>query len=157
MERALVLFIMPLTDATLNKSLDKAEAIRYLTRMAIQPLFRVIGRVKNRITPRVLNKTSNYTVTADDLSFGGALLSNSGATGAVVFALPAAVPGMRLFAAVNANFNLTLDLPTGDVIAGLATSGQTFSADLIGESLHLTCAVAGIWTRVALNGTWTAA
>lgn len=125
--------------------------------MALQPNYRIGQRIKARITRRVLNKTANYTVTADDLSFGGALLSNSGATGAVVFALPAAKAGMSLIAAVNAAFNLTLDLPASDVISGLATAGQTYSADAAGESLYLVCAVDGIWTRVALNGTWTAA
>lgn len=125
--------------------------------MALLPNYRILQRVKGRIARRVLNKTANYTVTADDLSFGGALLSNAGATGAVVFALPSAKAGMSLIANVHANFNLTIDLPTGDTIAGLATSGQTFSADALGESLHLTCSADTVWTRVALNGTWTAA
>lgn len=120
-------------------------------------LFRVISAVKGRIAPKILNKTAAYTVTADDLLFGGGVLANSGAAGAVVFALPAAQPGMRLTACVKANFNLTLDLPTGDTITGLATSGQTFSADLIGETLLLVCVVPNVWESVgAVDGTWTA-
>ena len=120
-------------------------------------LYRVIERVKGRIIPTILNKTANYTVKADELLYG-AVLANSGATGAVVFALPAAVPGMRLTATVIAAYNLTLDLPTGDTIRGLATSGQTFSADAAGETLQLVCVVPNVWESVgAADGTWTAA
>lgn len=121
-------------------------------------LYRVIQAVKGRIAPKILNKTAAYTVSADELLFGGAVLANSGATGAVVFALPAAQPGMRLTATVVAAFNLTLDLPTGDTIRGLATSGQTFSADAAGETLQLVCVVPNVWESVgAVDGTWTAA
>jgi len=120
-------------------------------------LYRVIQRVKGRIIPTVLNKTANYTVKADELLYG-AVLANSGATGAVVFALPAAQPGMRLTATVVAAFNLTLDLPTGDTIRALATSGQTFSADAAGETLQLVCVVPNVWESVGVpDGTWTAA
>jgi hypothetical protein len=121
-------------------------------------LYRVINRVKGRIAPTILNKTANYTVTADDLSFGGAVLANSGASGAVVFALPAAQPGMRLTATVIAAQALTLDLPATDTIRALATAGQTFTADAAGETLQLVCVVANVWESVgAADGTWTAA
>ena len=120
-------------------------------------LYRVIQKVKSRIIPTVLVKTANYTVKADELLYG-AVLANSGASGAVVFALPAAQPGMRLTATVVAAFNLTLDLPTGDTIRALATSGQNFSADAAGETLQLVCVVPNVWESVgAVDGTWTAA
>lgn len=120
-------------------------------------LYRLIQTVKGRIIPTILNKTADYTVKADQLLYG-AILSNSGATGAVVFALPSAQPGMRLTATVIAAYNLTLDLPTGDTIRALATSGQTFSADAAGETLQLVCVVPTVWESVgAADGTWTAA
>lgn len=114
--------------------------------------------VKGRIAPKILNKTAAYTVKADELLFGGAVLANSGASGAVVFTLPAAQPGMRLTATVIAAQALTLDLPSGDTIRSLATSGQTFTADAAGETLQLVCVVANVWESVgAADGTWTAA
>jgi hypothetical protein len=120
-------------------------------------LYRVTQRVKGRIIPTILNKTANYTVKADELLYG-AVLANSGASGAVVFALPAAQPGMRLTATVIANQNLTLDLLTGDTIRTLATSGQTFSASAAGATLQLVCVVPNVWESVgAPDGTWTAA
>ena len=121
-------------------------------------LYRVIQTVKGRIAPTILNKTANYTVKADELLFGGAVLANSGAAGAVVFALPAAQPGMRLTATVIAAQALTLDLPVGGTIRALATSGQTFTADAAGETLQLVCVVPNVWESVgAADGTWTAA
>lgn len=126
--------------------------------MALEPLYRIIGNVRTRLQPRILNKTANYTVTESDLYHGGAVLANSGASGAVVFTLPSAKPGMKLTATVIAAQNLTLDLPTGDTIRALATSGQTFSADAAGETLQLVCVVPTVWESVgAPDGTWTAA
>lgn len=120
-------------------------------------LYRVIQTVKGRIIPTILNKTAAYTVKADELLYG-AVLANSGATGAVVFTLPSAQPGMRLTATVIAAFNLTLDLPTGDIIRGMTTSGQTVSADAAGETLELVCVVPTVWELIgAVDGTWTAA
>lgn len=120
-------------------------------------LYRVVQRVKGRIIPTVLNKTADYTVTADQLLYG-AVVSNSGASGAVIFTLPSAQPGMRLTAAVVAAQALTLDLPTGDTIRSLATSGQTFTADAAGETLQLVCVVPTVWESIgAADGTWTAA
>lgn len=119
-------------------------------------LYRVINRVKGRIAPTILNKTANYTVTANDLSYGGAVLANSGASGAVEFLLPAAQPGMRLTATVIAAQSLTIDLPTGDIIRGVATSGQKYTADAATESLQLVCVVPNVWEPVNSVGTWTA-
>lgn len=126
--------------------------------MALQPLYRILGHVRTRLQPRILNKTADYTVTETDLYNGGAVLANSGASGAVVFALPSAKPGMKLTATVIAAQALTLDLPTGDTIRALATSGQTFTADAAGETLQLVCVVPTVWESVgAPDGTWTAA
>lgn len=126
--------------------------------MSVNALSRIVGKVKTRLQPRILNKTANYTVKIADLLDGGCVLANSGATGAVVFALPSAKPGMQFTATVIANQALTLDLPTGDTIRGLATSGQTYSADAAGETFQAVCVVPTVWESVgAADGTWTAA
>lgn len=101
----------------------------------------------------VSSGTSPVTVTAAQL-VKHAVLTN---TAAVEFDLPAAKAGMRLTAVVGHTGGLTLDLPTGDTIAGNATSGQTFTADALGESLQLICLVDGRWDVLAKTGTWTAA
>lgn len=120
-------------------------------------LYRVIQRVKGRIIPTILNVTANTTITADQALYG-VVVGNSGASGEVVVTPPAAQPGMRITLCVIASQNLKLDLPTGDTIRGLATSGQTFSADLAGETLQLVCVVPNVWESVgAADGTWTAA
>jgi hypothetical protein len=117
-------------------------------------LYRVIQKVKSRIIPTVLVKTANYTVKADELLYG-AVLANSGASGAVVFALPAAQPGMRLTVAVVAAFNLTIDLPTGDTIRSLATSGQTATNAVAGSTMQLVCVVPNVWEAIGVpDGAW---
>jgi hypothetical protein len=120
-------------------------------------LYRVIKRVKGRIIPTTINSTSNRTISKDEALYG-VVVSNAGASGEVVITPPAAVPGMRLTLCVAAAQNLKLDLPTGNTIRGLATSGQTFSADAVGETLQLVCVVPNVWESVgAADGTWTAA
>ena len=104
----------------------------------------------------ITSGTTPVVVTAAQLT-KHAFLTNTKADGAVTFTLPAATAGMRLTAVVGVAQGLTLDLPTGDTIAGNATSGQTFTADALGESLQLTCLVAGRWDVLAKTGTWTAA
>ncbi len=101
----------------------------------------------------VSSGTTPVTVTAAQL-FKHAVLTN---TAACEFDLPAARVGMRLTAVVGHTGGLTLDLPTGNTIAGNATSGATFTADALGESLQLICLVAGRWDVLAKTGTWTAA
>lgn len=87
----------------------------------------------------------------------GVILHNTGASGATVFVSPTPQPGDRLTAVVRAAQALTIDLPTGTVIDGVATSGQTYTADAIGEFLVLVCVVEGAWSRISTGGTWTAA
>lgn len=125
-------------------------------------LSRLTARVKTLETegaqPVVITSgTTPVTVTAAQLT-KHAILTNTKADGAVEFDLPAAKAGMRLTAIVGAAQNLTLDLPTGDTISnGLATSGQSYSANAVGESLSLICIVDGRWDVVSTTGTWTAA
>jgi len=121
-------------------------------------LYRVIQRVKGRIIPTVLNKTANYTVKADEALYG-AVVSNIGATGEVIFSLPAAVPGMRVNAIVQAAQLLTLDPVDGDIIHGTVGVAQTedvaIKANAVGETVQLVCLVTGKWYVAAYTGTWT--
>jgi hypothetical protein len=121
-------------------------------------LYRVIQRVKGRIIPTVLNKTANYTVKADEALYG-TVVSNIGATGEVIFSLPAAVPGMRVNAIVQSPQLLTLDPVDGDIIHGIAGVAQTedvaIKANAVGETVQLVCLVTGKWYVAAYTGTWT--
>jgi hypothetical protein len=104
----------------------------------------------------ITSATTPVVVTAAQLT-KHAILTNTKADGAVVWTLPAAEAGMRLTAVVGVTQGLTLDLPTGGTIAGTATSGQTLTADALGESIQLICLVDGRWDVLAKTGTWTAA
>ena len=104
----------------------------------------------------ITSATTPVVVTAAQLN-KHAILTNTKADGAVVYTLPAATAGMRLTGIVGVAQGLTLDLPTGDTIAGTATSGQTLTADALGESIQLICIVDGRWDVLAKTGTWTAA
>lgn len=103
----------------------------------------------------ITSATTPVVVTAAQLT-KHAILTNTKADGAVVYTLPAAKAGMRLTALVGVAQGLTLDLPSGDTIAGKATSGQSYTADALGESLLLACIVDGRWDVLASTGTWTA-
>lgn len=121
-------------------------------------LFRVIQKVKSRIIPTVLVKTSAYTIKADEALYG-CVVSNIGASGEVIFSLPTAAPGMRVNAIVQAAQLLTLDPVDGDIIYGIAGVAQTedvaIKANAIGETVQLVCLQANKWLIVAYTGTWT--
>lgn len=100
--------------------------------------------------------TSPYTVQLTDL---GGTFTNTGATGATVFALPAAVPGLEVRARVDAAQALRLD-PNGTEVICATTgvpgaAGKYLEADAINEQIHLKCREAGIWDVISFTGTWT--
>jgi len=103
-------------------------------------------------------KTANYTVTRDELGSG---FTNAGAVGAITFALPAAVVGdhyrFRVSAAqelrIDPNGSETISLPSTGVPSA---AGAYLTADAIGETVHLICAVTGSWSVFGYTGTWTA-
>lgn len=103
-------------------------------------------------------KAANYTVTANDSGTG---FTNTGASGAITFALPAATVGLhyrfRVSVAqelrIDPNGSETISLPSTGVPGG---AGKYLTADAIGETVHLVCAVAGTWSVFGYTGTWTA-
>ena len=117
----------------------------------------MIQKVKSRIIPTVLVKTAAYTLKADEALYG-AVISNLGATAEVVISLPAAVPGMRVTAVVQAAYLLSLDPVDADVIydfAGLVQSaGVAIKGNAVGEYITLTCLQAGKWVTTSFNGVW---
>jgi hypothetical protein len=100
------------------------------------------------------------TVTALQ-AWGGITVSNKAASGAAVFALPAALPGMRVNAVVEAAQELRLD-PNGAETIALPSSGvqgaagKYLGADAVGENVMLVCLTAGTWSVLNYTGTWTA-
>lgn len=103
-------------------------------------------------------KTANYTVLASE---NGNYFSTKGAVGTVVFALPAAVVGLRYGFYVGAVQELRVD-PNGTEIMQLPSTGANqaagayLTANAIGETLEIYCAEAGVWSVRGAVGTWTA-
>lgn len=100
---------------------------------------------------------SGGTVAAADAS-RGAYVSNAGATGAVVYALPAAKVGMRVNAVVQAAQALRLD-PNGTETVALPTgvqqaAGKYIQASTVGATIQLVVLTAGKWDVAASSGTW---
>lgn len=106
----------------------------------------------------VQTKTAGYTVTAAD---SGKTFSTAGALGAVTFAMPAAVPGLRYRFYVGAAQELRID-PDGTETVSLPSTGvagaagKYLTANAAGETVVLECVVAGSWSVFGYTGTWTA-
>jgi hypothetical protein len=103
-------------------------------------------------------KTANYTVTTNENGTG---FTTTGAGAAVTFAMPAATVGLHYYFYVNAVQELRID-PNGTETISLPSSGvpgaagKYLTANAVGESVHLMCAVAGTWAVMGFTGTWTA-
>ena len=103
-------------------------------------------------------KTANYTVTEGDC---GSVFTNTGASGAVTFALPAASIGLRYTFVVGATQELRID-PNGSETISLPSSGAAQAAgkyivaDAQGEKVDIACVKAGTWAVLSYVGTWTA-
>ncbi len=102
-------------------------------------------------------KTGNYTiVTPDD---NGKLFTNTGASGTITFSLPAATVGQHYYFAIGAAFELQVDpqpsenisLPPTGVLQG---NGVDIFSNVVGETLHVICAVTGTWNVWGTTGTW---
>lgn len=103
-------------------------------------------------------KTADYTVTVGD---SGRTFTNTGASGAVTFSLPAAVAGLRYRFRVGVAQQLRID-PNGSETISLPSTGAPSAggayivADAVGESVDIQCVEAGSWTVFGFTGTWTA-
>jgi hypothetical protein len=103
-------------------------------------------------------KAADYTVKTSESGSG---FTNTGAAAVVTFALPAAVVGDHYYFYVNDTDGIRID-PNGTETISLPSSGvpgaagKYLTADAIGESVHLVCAVAGSWAVFGYTGTWTA-
>lgn len=106
----------------------------------------------------VQTKTADYTVTVAD---SGRTFSTAGASGTVVFAMPAAVPGLRYRFYVGAAQELRID-PNGTETISLPSTGvagaagKYLTANAAGETVDIECVVAGTWSVFGYTGTWTA-
>lgn len=106
----------------------------------------------------VQTKTADYTVTAAD---SGRTFSTTGASGTVVFSMPAAVPGLKYRFYVGAAQELRID-PNGTETISLPSTGVAsaagayITANAAGETVDVECVVAGTWSVFGYTGTWTA-
>jgi hypothetical protein len=123
-------------------------------------LTRLLLSVKARTTPKTLIRTANSTITAADALYGGCIVSNKGAAGAIIFNLPPALPGMRVGAIVQAAQLLAIDPNGTEIILGIAGvslgAGVIIQANALGECIELVCLEKGIWSVISYVGVWTA-
>lgn len=109
-------------------------------------------------TPGVVAKTADYTLTVQD---SGKTFTTVGASGTVVFSLPAAIVGCRYRFRVGAAQELRIDPNGTEVIAlpstGVASAaGAYLTANADGETVEIECTKAGTWSVFGFTGTWTA-
>ena len=103
-------------------------------------------------------KTADYTVTVGD---SGKTFTNTGAAGAVTFAMPASVAGLKYRFRVGVAQQLRID-PNGTETISLPSTGAPSAAgayivaDAIGETVDIQCVEAGSWSVFGFTGTWTA-
>jgi hypothetical protein len=103
-------------------------------------------------------KTAAYTVVAD--VDNGKTFTNQGASGEVVFSLPAATVGQWYRFVVKAAQEIRLD-PNGTETIALDTgvqqaAGAYITANAIGERISIECVKAGEWETSDPVGTWSA-
>lgn len=131
------------------------KCVEYVSSTKIMVNLHVSGVSPAAVT---VTKTADYTVTTAD---NGRTFSTAGASGTVVFSMPAAVPGLRYRFYVGAAQELRID-PNGTETAGLPSTGVQqaagayLTANAAGETLDLQCVVAGSWSPFGYSGTWTA-
>lgn len=129
--------------------------------MSLNSLSRIIKKLQVRQHPKVTVATTATELSYADALYGGHVVSNAGASGAVTFTLPPAVPGMKVDALVEAAQELRLD-PSGTQTIALPStgvqgaSGKYLTANAIGEKVQLVCVTANTWDVLGYSGTWEA-
>lgn len=107
----------------------------------------------------VRTKTADYTIPAAEAY--GSVFNTDGAGGAVVFNLPAALPGMNLEFRVGAAQELRINPSGTETIALPSTgvqgaAGKYLTADANGETIKIACDKTGQWSVLGFTGTWAA-
>ncbi len=114
------------------------------------------GEVRfSTVTPITVDLSTSTTFT--DGRYLGRTVTNSGASGAVVYTLLAAAAnhiGWRFRFEVATAQDLRIDPNGSETIRG-GTSGQYLESDTIGDSVTIECDAAGSWKIVEQYGTWT--
>ncbi|OPY78285.1 MAG: hypothetical protein A4E65_02308 [Syntrophorhabdus sp. PtaU1.Bin153] len=103
----------------------------------------------------VTNDTDGKILTVAE---SGTVQTNAGASGAAAWTLPAAAAGLEYFFVVMVAQELRVTPATGDVIniAGVAgDAAEYWTANAIGEALHLVAVDATNWIAISYTGTWT--
>ena len=117
-----------------------------------------MSTLNGRPTLAVEAKTASYTIVAS--TDNGKVFTNTGASGAITFSLPAATVGQWYRFVVKAAQELRID-PNGTETISLPTgvqqaAGKYIGADAIGERISVECVKAGEWDTYTGVGTWTA-
>lgn len=113
----------------------------------------------NQQRPSIV-KTADYTLSRRET---GSTVTNLGATGEVIITLPTNAKKYDIFHFnVSVAQNLKIQLPaTHVIVGGVATAGQSYTANAVKESVTLQFLglISGTPSWLALNesGTWTAA
>lgn len=127
--------------------------------MSLNPLFRIVNRVKARTAPFVVTAIVDTPITADHALYGGVVVSNLGAAGTVVFQMPPATPGMRIRAITETAQSLRLLPATGQTLsstAGVTQTANFYAANAtVGSYIGYVCLRAGTWDVEVFNGTYT--
>ncbi len=88
----------------------------------------------------------------------GTVLTNAGSDGADAWTLPTAAAGLEYYLIVMAAQDMQVTPAAGDSIIGSGTdvgAGDTYSANAIGETLHLIAVDGTNWIIISETGTWT--
>lgn len=139
--------------------------------MNLQPitgwLSRLTARVKTleaattaaALAPTAVNVTADRAITATE-AYGGIVVSNIGASGAVVLALPAGLPGMSVTAINIVTQSLSLNPVDTEIIYPIGGTPLTEDVPILsnaaGEHITLVCVEAGKWVTANCVGTWSA-
>ena len=117
-----------------------------------------MSTLNGRALREIVTKTAAYTVKTSDV---GKTFTNTGASGAIAFTLPAATVGLWYRFCVGVAQELRIDPNGTETIALPSTGAQSAAgkyivADAIGEGVTIYCRVAGTWSVESYVGTWTA-
>jgi len=103
----------------------------------------------------ITNDAEPHAITAAE---SGKVLTNLGSNGADAWTLPTAVAGYEYTFVVMAAQGMQITPAAGDSILGSGidvAAGDTYTADAVGETLHIVAVDATNWIILSSTGTWT--